>query len=1010
MINSKVGRAYRAAIDCIIPFGAQQARIGDERQPNWEGCAMMTIRLIDKIALRSSAAALALVMGMSATTAQAQDAAPTAEAAPAVDDAETIVVTGSRIARPELEASTPVQSVSAEALLQQGVLNVSDALNELPAFGIGSSRANSNFTSLAGVATVSLRNLGDDRTLVLQDGRRMVAGIGGSSAVDLNYIPTDLIERVEVLTGGASAVYGSEAMAGVVNFIMKKDFEGVRLRAQSGITDNLDNPEQLITATIGKNFSEGRGNITFFGQYDNDGGLRSNKRKISANDIPFRSGFTPQGRFFLDDPNATPTNDLSTEYTYSPSNQLQEGFDNPIDGFNRNGERYISVPVERYLGTISGRYSFSDSLGVFFDAAYSKVKSNSRLEPLATDNSDAVLPDGTILEGLDIGNPFIPQTIRNNMVALGIDTLPFRKRMNDVFDRSNRASREYYRIVAGFEGAIADNWKWDAYYNYGKVVNNTSAETALRDRYYYALDAIAGPGGTVICRDAAARADGCAPFNPFGFNSVSPQAAAYITNNGQLETYDTTVSQQTLAANISGSVFTLPAGDVKIAAGVERRREKSSEIYDEQTQLGNTMGNATENTRGSYNVFESYLEVALPIISEKPFIEYLGIEGAVRYGDYSTVGSVVSWKAGGTWAPNRSLRFRGVYSVATRAPNISELFQGASQTFPTGLTDPCEGVTATSNRAQDDYCRSLPGIAATIQQAGIFEYDDNADRQSIEGEDSGNINLKEETAKTLTLGLVFTPQMLRGFSATVDYFDIRISDAVQLVPRQTTIDACVFSTGTSPLCDLIVREGATTPRPRTPGTVFQVDSVPVNAASIKTRGIDVAVAYNSALQNIGVPGNFNTQLNYTYLDKLTLQPLLGEPVENNRNQLDGDGRLGAGFKHKANLSMGYEISGFNLNWRINYLSKIQDTRDENGPLLIPEENNVGDRWYHDLRLGYEIGENQQFEIYAGIDNVFQSRPPLINQNGASTITGTETAADTYDPYGRAFYAGVTVKF
>jgi iron complex outermembrane recepter protein len=963
------------------------------------------MKILSKLAISAAPAVIGLALLSTPAFAQNEAAEDSTD-----DEAAVIVVTGSRIARPELESSTPVQTVNSEAILKQGALNVSDVLNKLPAVGIGDSRANSNFTSLAGVATVSLRNLGSNRTLVLQNGRRMVAGIGGTSAVDLNYIPTDLIERVEVLTGGASAVYGSEAMAGVVNFIMKDDFDGLRLRGQAGLTDNFDNPKQLLSATFGKNFADGAGNITIFGQYDNDGGLRSNKRALSANDIPFRSGFTPQGRFFVNDPNATEDLDLSQSYTYDPSNQLKTGFVNGVDGFNRNAERFISVPVERYLGSLSAHYDFTDSLSVFVEGTYSKVKSNSRLEALATDNSDAVLPDGTILEGLNIANPFIPQTIRNDMIALGVTTLPFRKRLNNVFDRSNRASREYYRIVAGFKGEIGDNWNWDAYYNYGKLVNKTAAETALRDRYYYALDAIAGPNGTVICRDATARANGCVAFNPFGFNSVSPAAAQYITNNGQKETYDTKISQQVWGANITGSLFKLPGGDVKIAAGAEYRREKSSEVYDEQTQLGNTMGSATENTVGRYRVFEAYAETSVPIISDAPFAKYLGIEGAVRYGDYSTVGSVFSWKAGATWAPDDTFRFRGVYSVATRAPNIGELFQGPSQTFPQGLTDPCEGVTATSTRPQDSYCRSLPGIAATIAAAGIFEYDDNADRQSIEGENSGNLNLSEETSKTLTLGMVFTPSFLRGFSATVDYFDIRIKDAIQLVPRQVTIDTCVNSGGTSELCALIVREGATTPRPRTRGTVFQVNSSPINAASVETRGVDVAVNYKTLLDGIGVPGEFAVGVNYTYLDKLTLQPLSTEPVENNRGQLDGDGRLGAGFKHKANVDLNYSNGGFNLNWRINYLHKIQDTLLENTPALDPEFNNVGSRWYHDLRLGYKIGDEKQFEIYAGIDNVFQTRPPVIDQNGASNITGTETAADTYDPYGRAFYLGATVKF
>jgi len=930
------------------------------------------------------------------------------EVAAADDSAEdeVIVVTGSRIARPDLEASSPIQVVTSDVIKAQGSQNLADVITELPAVGIGTTRTNSNFsTSGNGQATINLRNLGSNRTLVLQNGRRVVAGIGGSSAVDINNIPTELVERIDILTGGASAVYGSEAMAGVVNFILKDDYEGIGVRAQAGLTDEGDLPTQYISGIAGMNFGDGAGNITVYGQYDNDGGLRSKNRKISENDVPFRSGYNAQGRFFTS----------NNSYTYNGANQLQTTYDANTDGFNRNAERYISVPVERYMGSIIGHYDFSDSIGVFVEGNYAKIKSRSRLEPLATDNSDAETAPGVSYEGLSLDNPFIPDVIRNDMIAGGDTSLTFFKRMAGVFDRSNVNEREYYRIVAGFRGQIADNWNWDAYYNYGQTTEDTASETALRDRYFNALDAVAGPNGTVICRSEAARADGCSPFNPFGFNSVSAAAANYITNNGQLSTYNSKVQQETFAANINGSLFKLPAGDIKVAAGVERRTEKSREIFDEQTQLGNTMGNALTNTVGRYRVFEAYAETIVPVLADQPFAHYLGLEGAVRYGDYSTVGTVWSYKIGAEYAPIQALRFRGVYSVATRAPNIGELFAGQSQTFPTGIQDPCEGVTATSSRSQDAYCRSLPGIAQQIAANGVFAYDDNRDVQSIEGKDGGNPDLFEETAKTLTLGVVIAPPSIRNFSITVDFFDIRIKDAIQLVPRNTVISSCVDSAGSSPLCDLIVREAAGgNPRSRTPGTVWQVDSLPVNAASIKTRGIDVAVAYKTPeFQVLSAPSTLSFNVAYTYLDRLTLQPLAGLPVENNRGQLDGDGRLGAGFKHKANVSTTFAAGPVSLNWRINYLSSIKDTLGPDAESALGDStNSVGAYWYHDAQLRWTVSNEtrRQFEMFFGMDNIFDKKPPIINQNGASYITGTETAADTYDAYGRRFYAGAAFKF
>lgn len=934
----------------------------------------------------ASYVAAALCTFGAGTAAQAQQ--PGAEA----DGLDTVIVTGSRIARTELESSVPVQVVSAEVIQSQGSQNIVDILQELPSFGTaGFSRANSNFSVFGnGVSTLNLRNAGDNRTLVLINGRRVVAGIGGSSSVDVNNIPTDLVSDVQIITGGASAVYGSEAIAGVVNFVLKSDFEGIKFRGQTGQTSQSDTERTLGSLTAGFNLGD-RGNITANLTWDKDAGLRSKNREISAVDRPFRSGFVPQGRFFVDG---------GSQWTYDSNNNLIVWRGSNVDGFNRNGERYIAVPVERLLLTTLGRYDLTDNLELFFEGSYSDVKSRSRLEPLATDNSDAIDPaTGDPYEGLTLDNPFIPAAVRADMIANGDTTLAFFKRMNGVFDRSNRNDREFYRAVLGVRGTLFDDWNWDLYANTSRTNDYTFSETGLRDRYFFALDVIADPmTGQPICRDAAARAAGCAPFNPFGFNSVSSAAAAYLTNNGQaLDTYRATIDQSVVAANIVGEAFNLPAGPIKIAAGIERRQEKSSEEFSPETQAGNTLGNALTNTVGKYSVTEAYLETIVPLLSGEQSLDF---EAAARVGDYSTVGEVFSWKGGLTWAPIDTLRLRAVYANATRAPNIGELFAGQSQTFPTGLVDPCEGVTATSTGTIDAYCRSLPGFAQNIAaNMGVFTYDPNRDIQSIQGFDGGNPNLGEETAKTLTAGFVWTPDSLPRFQLSVDYFNIEIEDAIQLVPRQFIINQCVNSLGTSDLCAFITREPANPVRPRSPGTIWQVNSGPVNAASIETAGIDVATKWAHTLEN---GHTFSVGLNYTYLDKLTLQPLPGEPVEDNKGQLNGDGRLGAGFDHRANLNLGYQVGGFKATWRTNYQSSIVDT--------LPDTLPIGAYFYHDMQLRYSWGEDSKYAAYFGIDNVFDKKPPLVEQNFASNITGTETAAESYDPIGRFLYAGFEFRF
>lgn len=938
------------------------------------------------------------VAGAAAEDATASPAAPVAKAKPKV--IEEMVVTGSHIKKAEGDFSTPVLLLSNEALEQQGSQNIADILYELPSVGSpGSSRTNSNFaTNGNGVSTVNLRNLGDQRTLVLMNGRRLASGVGGTSTVDLNNIPTDLIERVEVVTGGASAAYGSEAIAGVINFVMKDNFEGIRARVQSGKTSKKDNKRELASFTGGLNFLE-HGNVTVNAQFDKDDGLRSKRRTISREDIPFRSSFVPQGLFF------TPA-----RWTYGPDGVLKKGFTTAVDGYNRNGQRYISVPVDRKLYTAFAHYDFNEAVTVFFDGTFAKTTSNARLEAFPSANSDARLPDGTEYAGLTLDNPFIPQAIRDDMLANESDTLPFRKRLVGVFDRSNSNDRKFYHYVLGAKGTVLENWDWDAYVSTSKTVEDTSSGTALRSRYFQALDAIADPvTGTPICRSAAARAEGCAPFNPFGLGSVSSAARTYLTKGGAKDTYKADVRQDIGGVNVTGSVFKLPAGDVKVAAGFEARKEKSSQAYSALTQAKDTLSNEVLNTKGDYDVKEAYVEVNVPILRDVTFARAIDFEAAGRSGDYSTVGRVFSWKLGGTWSPIDSIKFRAVYAKATRAPNIGELFQAPAQTFPNGIQDLCEGTTATgaadgTPAAVAAYCRSIPGIAQQIAENGIFVIDDNSDRQSIQGDDLGNPNLAEETAKTTTVGVVFTPEFAPTFSLSVDYFRIKVDNAITLEPRQNTVNACDLSLGTSSLCSRITRELVGNARNRTPGSIFNINSLEANIASIESSGVDVSTRYRLELDENAL----DLSLAYTFLGKLTLSQI-GSPTANNRAQLNGDGRLGAGFKHRANLSATYSRGGFSATWRTTFLSAVQDTRVPADRSLSPGDNRIESYYYNDAQFRYTFGTDHTYDIYLGIDNVLNSRPPPINQNGASNITGTETAADTYDPIGRFVYAGFEAK-
>jgi len=968
-------------------------------------------------ALRALALFGAGVAGL-ITPAHAQEVAPSPE--PADDDA--IIVTGSRIQRTDLTSNSPIAVLNSEAIRSTGSTNIQDFLNQQPQVGIGTSRTNTNFlTSGNGVATVDLRNLGESRTLVLVNGRRFVAGLAGTSAVDINNIPTDFIERVEIVTGGASAVYGSEAIAGVVNFILKDEFEGFSARGQYGITSRGDNARYLGSLTGGTSFGpDGRGHILVNLSYDKDEGLLSRKRGISDQDCflpasPDQCGpasystFAAQGRFQLLDADGDPNPAFNNGslFTFNPDNSLVAGF--PVGyGFNRNGVRRISVPVERYLATGIFNYEVTDDVKFYVEGTFAKVKSSSQIEATPLAYTD-IYADG---QGIPITNAFIPADIRAAIAARNSDGDPtndvtsigFRRRQNEVFTRSNTNDRETWRVATGLTGQFAAGWNFDVGYVYGQLKDSTLSQDIDSARYRNALDSII-VGGQAVCRSEAARAQGCVPINLFGYNTASPEASAYVQSTIP-KSEDIKNTEHVATVSISGKLLTLPAGDLGIAFGGEYRREASVDNLDDLTNTGGNSGNLIPDTRGKFNVKEAFGEVNIPLLADKPFFNYLGLTGAARYSDYSTVGGVFSWNAGAEWAPVDGLRFRANYAEANRAPNIGELFSAPSETFPTGITDPCDGVSASgtgnTTAAIATACRALPGFAANVAASpdGKFFYE-LADIQGINGFDGGNIDLQEETAKTLTIGAVIAPKQVPGLSLTIDYFDIKVENAIDTVPRDVSIEGCLAS-GDAAFCNNVIRDVNT-------GRLLTINSQLINVANLTTRGVDANLRYTSALGLVG-DDRIDLSVSYTYLLKLEKRSFPGAPLEENKGQLDGDGRLGAGFKHKGTARAIYSAGPYTFSWSTTYLGKIQDTLGGYGDADLDRLNSVKAKVYNDVQVRAAVGEERRFEFFLGVDNLFDVAAPFLPSGFASDITGTETAADTYDPFGRRLYAGFQVKF
>lgn len=949
------------------------------------------------------------------------------------EDEAAIVVTGSRISVNGLTSPSPLQTIGEVAIEQSGVVNLQELLLENPAFGTpGISRTNSNFsTASAGAAIVDLRNLGSARTLVLVNGRRYVAGVPGSSAVDLNTIPTQFIERVDILTGGSSAVYGSDAVAGVVNIIYKTDFEGIEAGGQIGVSEEGDDLRRQLDLTFGGSFSDGRGKFMTHLGYSKEGAVFSRDRKISAIDQasvgafftddpedffaiqqPFFSSFAPQGRFF-----SAPGVSVGT---FDANNNFILGFSTngnatrPADGFNRSAFRTIAIPTERYLLATNASYDVSDDIEVFFEGTYAKSKTVTELEPFPLDSADVFKSTGGFFnienrqldaDGLPTGaivvNPFVPA----ELLALlqdnngdGLRDVSFTRRLSDVALRGNRANRDTFRILGGARGGLFGDWKWDAFYSYGETAESQVSSgqfnvVNLRN----ALNVTRDAAGNLVCADLDAQQEGCVPVNVFGRNTISADALRYIDAPGFLSTVTT---QKLAGVNAYGTLGNLfGAGDIGLAVGAEYRDEFSLSEFDALQQAGLNGGNAIPRTLGSFDVYELYGEVNVPILSDT-FVHRLSLTGAGRISDYSTVGKTYSYNGGIDFSPVEDIRLTAIWARSTRAPNINELFSPPSQNFPTGLVDPCDGVTASTAGTLGEVCRSFVGVAANIAQNGSFTLN-QADLQGISGFDRGNPLLSEEKGDSFIARLVINPrsiEALRNFGFTASYSNIRVKDAIVSTPRQFILDQC-FERGEQAFCDFIKRRPAAEGS-NSAGSLDEIDSAVTNSGGLKAEGLDFTATYTQEVFS----GRLNLSLSYTHLLDGFLIPLPGS---------DKDffaGEIGAA-KDKFFVSANYSINKMDFTLRGTFIgeSSLDDQflatfdLERNDPRArIPAE------FYADAQIRYHASD--AFEFYAGVDNLIGNDPTVIPSGLPGNTTGAETDAGTYDAIGRRFYFGTKLRF
>jgi outer membrane receptor protein involved in Fe transport len=936
---------------------------------------------------------------------------------------QKVQITGSRISSPNADSPSPLQILTSADIAASGAVNLQELMQKNPTMGTPTlSRTNSNFlTSGGGVSTVNLRNLGDSRTLVLVNGRRFVSGVPGNTAVDLNTIPTDFIERVELLTGGASATYGSDAVAGVVNIILKKNFDGVLIDAQGGRSSENDDSKRKLALTFGTTSADGASNLMGHFGYSKQGAVYSRDRAASAVDqtsailkgrpdlafVPKRpnySGYAPQGHFYDD----------TGDYSYDANGNVIPWSTNGVNGvgatgYNRSALRTIAVPTERYLFALNGTRALSENHSAFFEGTYAATKVSTNIEafPIGSDDvykASGQVPAGSLVNGVVVKNPLVPQYLWDRISDNDDDGIPdyfFTRRLSEFGPRHATVDRDTFRLATGVKGTVKD-WNYETYVSYGKTKESQNSTGQVNvPNLRNALQAIpgTGAGGAPVCADPNAVKEGCVPINIFGFNTITPEALKYVTAPGSLQT---AVTQKLAGASISGDLWQLPAGKIGIAAGFEWRSEESSSVPDPLTQTGQNAGNAIPPTYGKFNVREVFAETRVPLLKDQPFAKELSLLGTFRHGDYSTVGSTNSWNAGAEWAITSDVKLRGTRAQSTRAPNINELYQAPSQDFPSGLVDPCTGVTATQTSALAINCRAAPGVAANIAaNGGVFTLT-QADEQGISGYNSGNPNLKAEKGRSSTIGLVVTPRsipVLSKFTFTADYFKIKIADAIVSTERQYALSQC-YNQGNPVFCKFITRRPARVGN-LSAGSIDLSDTAVTNSGGVGTEGIDMTVSWSD---KVG-PGRLSTQLAYTRLRELWNKATPDADRNDDVGEVTST-QINAP-RNKAVFNAAYKWGSLGATWTATYNGPVAlDDQFLKSLEIAPGSVGVGSRTYNDFQFTYDLKKTVQF--YLGINNAFDAKAPAIITGLPGSTTGTETDASTYDAIGRRYYLGVRV--
>ena len=942
---------------------------------------------------------------------------------------EKIEVTGTRIPPPNLEGASPVTVIDAASIKMDGVRSVENLLNNLPQ--VFADQGGSVSNGATGTATVNLRGLGPTRTLVLVNGRRVPGGSPragtASAAADLNQIPAPLIKRVEILTGGAGAVYGSDAVAGVVNFIMNNKFEGVQVEFNqsfynhqqqnpSGVADPLIRGRALTNASqfivpgdkssdgriydanllMGANFANGKGNATVFFSYKKEDSLQQSERDFSSCTLASNAaGFTCGGSS-TSFPGRVLNLTTGVSRTVANAAGNTRAFSASLDQFNFAPYNFYQRPSDRYGFNASVNYDLNDKVNLYSEFSFHDDHTVARIAPSGLFFGGATFT-------MRFENPLLSSDWKRDLGLLkaGDTSDVFIGRRNvEGGPREDDIRHTSFRTVVGVKGELDKVWSYDVFMQTAKVIyQNTFKNDFSFARAALALDAVVGPNGTPVCRSVVNGTDtNCVPYNFWSLGGVTQAALGYIQIPGfQKGSTEQTIAGGSVSADLGAYGFKLPTAKngIGVAFGVEQRTEKLQLDTDVAFSTGDLAGGggAIIGVQGKYTVKDIFAEVRAPLIEGAQFAHLLSVNGSARHSDYSINQKTDSYGFGIEWAPVQAVRARGSFQRAARAANVHELFDVQANALFTASSDPCAGEVPTATLAQ---CQRT---GVTAAQYGKILDSPAGQYNALTG---GNPNLKPETSDSFTVGLVFEP--MRNMSATIDAFDIKIKDVISTLPPNIVLQKCLSS---GQFCDLITRDIIGTFWAQPAGRIVATN---VNIAKVRTSGVDLGFNYSRKLQGYGSLG---LNVNGTLITKAENEPIPGGGT------YDCKGLHGATCgvptpkwrsKVRGTWTTPWDID-LAITWR--HIDGVANEGTSSNPLLSATLNDIdkklASRDYFDLAASWNA--TRQLTFRGGINNLLDKDPPIVNNGTLAGAFGNgNTYPQVYDTLGRRVFINATYKF